>query len=173
MVCTWANEQSIRETYLKPFEMSVKEGGAQAVVMVKHTGNPVEAEAVEMELLHPILDVRQQEMLYLVLAVVEELRVPVGLVTGFSGQRVVVVGAVQFVDAFVEVTDVVGMHQIHDDRQPQLVGAAHQLLQLLGRAAARRGGEETRHVVTERPVVGVLGHGHQLHGVVAVLFYYR
>ena len=32
MVCTWANEQSIRETYLKPFEMSVKEGGAQAVM---------------------------------------------------------------------------------------------------------------------------------------------
>ena len=28
----WANEQSIRETYLKPFEMSVKEGGAQAVM---------------------------------------------------------------------------------------------------------------------------------------------
>lgn len=32
MVCTWANEQSIRETYLKSFEMSVKEGGAQAVM---------------------------------------------------------------------------------------------------------------------------------------------
>ena len=32
MVCTWANEQSIRETHLKPFEMSVKEGGAQAVM---------------------------------------------------------------------------------------------------------------------------------------------
>ena len=32
MVCTWANEQSIREIYLKPFEMSVKEGGAQAVM---------------------------------------------------------------------------------------------------------------------------------------------
>ena len=31
-LCTWANEQSIRETYLKPFEMSVKEGGAQAVM---------------------------------------------------------------------------------------------------------------------------------------------
>ena len=28
MLCTWANEQSIREIYLKPFEMSVKEGGA-------------------------------------------------------------------------------------------------------------------------------------------------
>ncbi|PWG66957.1 glycoside hydrolase family 3 N-terminal domain-containing protein [Bifidobacterium callitrichidarum] len=32
MLCTWANEQAIREIYLKPFEMSVKEGGAQAVM---------------------------------------------------------------------------------------------------------------------------------------------
>lgn len=32
MLCTWANEQSIREVYLKPFEMSVKQGGAQAVM---------------------------------------------------------------------------------------------------------------------------------------------
>ena len=29
---TWANEQSIREIYLKPFEMSVKQGGAGAVM---------------------------------------------------------------------------------------------------------------------------------------------
>lgn len=32
MLCTWTNEQSMREIYLKPFEMSVKEGGAQAVM---------------------------------------------------------------------------------------------------------------------------------------------
>jgi beta-glucosidase len=32
MLCTWANEQSIREIYLKPFEISVKEGGAKAVM---------------------------------------------------------------------------------------------------------------------------------------------
>lgn len=32
MLCTWTNEQAMRETYLKPFEMSVKEGGAQAVM---------------------------------------------------------------------------------------------------------------------------------------------
>jgi beta-glucosidase len=32
MICTWANEQSIREIYLKPFEISVKEGGAKAVM---------------------------------------------------------------------------------------------------------------------------------------------
>lgn len=32
MLCTWADEQAIREIYLKPFEIAVKEGGAQAVM---------------------------------------------------------------------------------------------------------------------------------------------
>ena len=32
VLCTWTNEQAMREIYLKPFEMSVKEGGAQAVM---------------------------------------------------------------------------------------------------------------------------------------------
>lgn len=31
-LATWANRQSIREIYLKPFEMSVKQGGAGAVM---------------------------------------------------------------------------------------------------------------------------------------------
>ena len=32
MICTWSNEQAIREIYLKPFEIAVKEGGADAVM---------------------------------------------------------------------------------------------------------------------------------------------
>ncbi len=32
MLCTWSNEQAIREIYLKPFEISVKEGKAKAVM---------------------------------------------------------------------------------------------------------------------------------------------
>ncbi len=32
MLCTWANEQSMREIYLRPFELAVKEGGAQAAM---------------------------------------------------------------------------------------------------------------------------------------------
>ncbi|MEG2137377.1 MAG: glycoside hydrolase family 3 N-terminal domain-containing protein [Oscillospiraceae bacterium] len=32
MLNTWVNEQALREVYLKPFEMAVKEGGAQAVM---------------------------------------------------------------------------------------------------------------------------------------------
>ena len=33
MVCAWSNEQAIREIYLKPFEISVKDGGANAVMV--------------------------------------------------------------------------------------------------------------------------------------------
>ncbi|WP_077612649.1 glycoside hydrolase family 3 N-terminal domain-containing protein [Clostridium sp. Marseille-P2415] len=32
MLCTWSDEQAIREIYLKPFEIAVKEGGAKAVM---------------------------------------------------------------------------------------------------------------------------------------------
>ncbi len=32
MLCTWSNEQAIREIYLKPFETAIKEGGAGAVM---------------------------------------------------------------------------------------------------------------------------------------------
>ena len=32
MICTWANEQSMRELYLKPFEICVKEGNVTAVM---------------------------------------------------------------------------------------------------------------------------------------------
>lgn len=33
MVCVWTNEQALREIYLKPFELSVKEGGATALMV--------------------------------------------------------------------------------------------------------------------------------------------
>ena len=32
MLCTWSTEQAIREIYLRPFEIAVKEGGADAVM---------------------------------------------------------------------------------------------------------------------------------------------
>lgn len=32
MICTWSNEQAIREIYLKPFEIAVKDGGAKAIM---------------------------------------------------------------------------------------------------------------------------------------------
>lgn len=36
MLCTWCNEQAMREIYLKPFEIAVKEGSANAVMISKN-----------------------------------------------------------------------------------------------------------------------------------------
>lgn len=43
MLCTWANEQAIREIYLKPFEYAVKEGGTTAVMAGLNYIGPVAA----------------------------------------------------------------------------------------------------------------------------------
>ena len=54
MLCTWATEQSIREIYLKPFEMAVKEGGADAVMSAFNYIGTVPAQAMP-ELLNTVL----------------------------------------------------------------------------------------------------------------------
>ncbi len=35
-ICTWSNEQAIREIYLKPFEMAVKEGNSNGIMNAKN-----------------------------------------------------------------------------------------------------------------------------------------
>lgn len=54
MLCTWSTEQAIREIYLKPFELSVKEGGAKAVMSsFNYIGN--EYAGASDELLNKVL----------------------------------------------------------------------------------------------------------------------
>ena len=50
MLCTWSNEQAMREIYLKPFELSVKEGGCQAVMSAfNYIGNKYAAATTELQ----------------------------------------------------------------------------------------------------------------------------
>lgn len=51
---TWVSEQAMRETYLRPFEMSVKEGGAQAVMSAFNYVGPTYA-AASPNLLNTVL----------------------------------------------------------------------------------------------------------------------
>ncbi|MBW3083429.1 glycoside hydrolase family 3 N-terminal domain-containing protein [Bifidobacterium phasiani] len=45
MLCTWATEQSIREIYMKPFEITVKDGGTTAIMSAYNYIGPVYAGA--------------------------------------------------------------------------------------------------------------------------------
>lgn len=54
MLCTWTNEQAMREVYLKPFELSVKVGGTTAAMTAFNYIGPVWAGCCE-ELLQTVL----------------------------------------------------------------------------------------------------------------------
>ena len=50
MLCTWTNEQAMREIYLKPFEISVKEGKCGAVMSAfNYIGNKYAAATTELQ----------------------------------------------------------------------------------------------------------------------------
>ncbi len=50
MLCTWTNEQAMREIYLKPFELSVKEGGCDAVMSAfNYIGNKYAGATTELQ----------------------------------------------------------------------------------------------------------------------------
>ena len=50
MLCTWTNEQAMREIYLKPFELSVKEGKCGAVMSAfNYIGNKYAAATTELQ----------------------------------------------------------------------------------------------------------------------------
>ena len=50
MLCTWTNEQAMREIYLKPFELSVKEGHCGAVMSAfNYIGNKYAAATSELQ----------------------------------------------------------------------------------------------------------------------------
>lgn len=54
MICTWSNEQAIREIYLKPFEIAVKDGHAKAIMSAYNYIGPKYAGGTE-ELLTNVL----------------------------------------------------------------------------------------------------------------------
>lgn len=54
MLCTWVSEQAMREIYLKPFELAVKVGGAQAAMTSFNYVGPIYAAASD-KLLNTVL----------------------------------------------------------------------------------------------------------------------
>lgn len=62
-----------------------------------------------------------------------------------------------------------GMHNIQQDGQSQLVRSINQALELLGRSVSGTDGEERGDLVSKGRIVGVLHDGHHLDTVVSEL----
>ena len=134
---------------------------AAAVVEVEHRRDPVDPEAVGVELLEPQRRARQEEALHLVAAVVEDRAGPVGVDALARVAVLVEVGAVELVGP-VGVAREVRRHPVEDDPDAALVEDVDQVHQVLGPAHPRGRGEEAGDLVAPRAVERVLHHRHQL-----------
>ncbi len=135
-------------------------GGAR-VVAVEHRGDSVDPQPVDVELVDPVHRRREQERAHLVPAVVEDQAAPVGMP---SLLRIVVLVQRRAVEAC-EPMGVVGevrRHPVEDHADAPPVEVIDEPAEVVGRAVARRRGEEARHLVAPRAVERMLHHRQQL-----------
>ena len=131
-------------------------GVIDAEVEVEHRGDAVDADAVCVVLVDPVEEVGDQEALDLAAAEVELEGAPVGVLLLLEELLAVEV------DEAVLVTAEAAGDPVEDDADALLVAGVDEVLELLGVAVARGGGEVARHLVAPGAVEGVLHDGHQL-----------
>ena len=119
--------------------------GLARVIQVQHGGHRVHAQAVDVVLLQPEQRVGDQEGAHLVAAVVEDQRAPLAMLALARIGMLVERGAVEEHQA-VRVLGEVRRHPIHNHADARLVAAIHEVLEIVGRAEARRGREVADHL---------------------------
>ncbi len=84
------------------------------MIEIEHAGDAVEAEAVEAEFFEPEAAVGEQEALDFVFAVIEEEGIPAAVEASGAGVEILMIGAVEMVEAFVGVFDGVAVDDIQE-----------------------------------------------------------
>ena len=102
------------------------------MVIIEYGGNTVEPEAVESEFVEPIFAVGEEEMDYLVLAVVETERVPCWVFPTVVAIEILIVRAVEPSQPFYFVFDGVGVDNVHDYGYTLFVGFVDERFQVVG-----------------------------------------
>ena len=139
---------------------------AQAVVVVEHGGDTIEAEAVKVVLGHPEFQIAQQEVDDAGLAVIKALGVPGRVIAFRAVVEELPSGAVEHIDALGGVLYGVGVHNVQQDSQAHLMGLIHQVFQIIRLSEPAGGSVEIGHLVAKTTIIGMLHNGHELDGVV-------
>src|SRR5690606_31836482 len=107
------NNSLLVHAIIKIFVVMIK--SSIAMVVVEHGGYAIKTETVEPELLHPIPYVGQQKLLYFLFTIVEQHRIPIRVIPFCTVMEILVLCAIKKVEAFRNVFDSMGMHDVHDD----------------------------------------------------------
>ena len=142
------------------------EGFSEAMVEVEHGSNAIEAEAIELIVLNPIVAVGKQKVQHGRLGVVKTTAVPCGMLTTGSFVKILVERAIKTGNAIALVLHAVGVDEINDHGQPEAMGGIDEFLEFLRSAKPRAGGEKATHMIAEGTVVGMLQNPHDLHRII-------
>lgn len=147
-------EHQIHDTFLvrvvtKVFMVATRETSSDTVVLVHHTGNTVESEPVELELLHPVAKITEQEPDNFVRPVVEEATVPEIVPALSSFVEVKVVGPIELVETVQDVLARMRVHNIEEDSDTQSMGRVDQFFEFFRGSVSRARREEARNLVSE------------------------
>ena len=131
------------------------------VVEVEHRGHRIHPQPIDMILVEPEKRVGDEEIPHLVASVVENIRPPIAMlplprIGVFVKVRTVEIGQP------VRILREVGRHPVKNDSDSRLVAMIDEVAELIRitEPAGRR--VIPRHLVAPGPVVGMLGHRHQL-----------
>ena len=131
------------------------------VVEVEHGGHRIDAQAVGVVDVEPVLGAAQQEASHLVAAVVEDEAVPVRVQALPRVAVLVEVRSVEVAEAVV-IGREVRRHPVEDHADAVLVQHVDEVHEVLGRAVAARGREVARRLVAPGAVEGMLHDRQQL-----------
>ena len=135
--------------------------GLAAVVEVQHRGDGIHAQSVDVISLHPVQRVRDQEVLHLVAAVVEDLRAPVAVLAQARVGVFVQRRAVELGETMRVLRKMRG-HPVEDHADAGLVALVDEGHEFLRRAVARSRRVVAHHLVAPRAIERMLGDAHEL-----------
>ena len=129
--------------------VATRETSSDTVVLVHHAGHTIESEPVELELLHPVAKIAEQESYNLVRPIVEEAAVP-EIVTSLSSlMEIEVVSSIELVETVQDVLACMGVHDIEKDSNTQSMGRVDQFFEFFRGSVSRARREEARNLVSE------------------------
>ena len=140
---------------------------SDSVVLVKHTGHPIEAEAIELVLLHPETEVAQEKAEHFMMAIVKEPTVPQVMIALSATMEVMMITAIEHIQAIQRILRGMRMHDIKQDRDAHRMSRINQFLKIIRVTISTASGKKAVDLIAKTGIVCMFHDGHELDGVVA------
>ena len=146
---------------------------AQSVTVIQHGSHAIKTEAIEMELLHPILAIGKQEVNHLILTIIKAEAVPCRMLTAVTLAEILARVTGKVAQSLVFILHGMAVYDIHHHGDSHGVSLIDERLQLLGCAKTTAGSKEVAYMITETAIIRMFLYSHYLYAIVTLLSHTR